>query len=379
MRASAADAAFANAVTAHATLQEDLGGGGHPGVYVVPVALAIAEQRRCSGLQLLTALVVGYEAADRISRAAPAAMQAMGFRLVPTVGVFGAAAAAGTLLKLQPERMSAAFDLAANMAGGLYQAFWDGTMEGYFHAGFSARSGLVAANIADSGAMTSHQTLEGAHGFFRTFGQGAGNPEALTAPVTEDLAILQTRSKPFPACALNQDTMLMIRALRPKQLEFEDIVRLVLTRPVSGMNSLDAPGLVGEPPYTNMLQAQMSAKFTAIATLLARAVESVGYFRDSFADATVEALARKTELVTHSEERILLEVHMRDGRLIKLDTANAPVLQWESNVAERFLRFAAPVLKTAAASICSVVEELEAVPDVETLMSLTRLHGASDV
>lgn len=65
--AAAADAAFVNAVTSHATVQADCGGGGHPETFVVPVALALGEQHRRSGKEVLSAIVVGYEAAQRMS------------------------------------------------------------------------------------------------------------------------------------------------------------------------------------------------------------------------------------------------------------------------------------------------------------------------
>jgi 2-methylcitrate dehydratase PrpD len=44
-KAAAADAAFVNAVIGHSTLHEDFGGGGHPGTYIIPAALAGGEER----------------------------------------------------------------------------------------------------------------------------------------------------------------------------------------------------------------------------------------------------------------------------------------------------------------------------------------------
>ncbi|WP_439366119.1 hypothetical protein ACNJYD_09505 [Bradyrhizobium sp. DASA03005] len=46
--AGAADAAFVNAVTSHATGQADCGGGGHLTYFVVSVSLAVGQQLRCS-------------------------------------------------------------------------------------------------------------------------------------------------------------------------------------------------------------------------------------------------------------------------------------------------------------------------------------------
>jgi 2-methylcitrate dehydratase PrpD len=69
-RAGVPGVAFANAVAANALDIDDCGiyTWGHPGAQVVPVALALAEQGRLSGRELLTAIVVGYEVAFRAGR-----------------------------------------------------------------------------------------------------------------------------------------------------------------------------------------------------------------------------------------------------------------------------------------------------------------------
>ena len=118
-KAAAADAAFVNAVLGHSTLHEDVGGGGHPGTYIIPVALAVGEGRGGAGQDLLTAVITGYEAAARLTQAVPPELMARGFRAVPALGVFGAVAAADKIMRLTEEPMAAALDLAANMAGGL--------------------------------------------------------------------------------------------------------------------------------------------------------------------------------------------------------------------------------------------------------------------
>lgn len=113
-RYSAADAAFANAVTGHCSLREDYGPGGHPGTYVVPSALAAADLVGAGGELVVKALVAGYEAVGLVSEATSPAFRAQGFRLVPVIGVFGAAVAAGVALGLDARALSVAFGLAAD-------------------------------------------------------------------------------------------------------------------------------------------------------------------------------------------------------------------------------------------------------------------------
>lgn len=371
--ASASDAAFVNAVSSHTALQEDFGGGGHPGTFVVPTALAAGERLRRSGNEVLRAIVIGYEIGDRLQTAVPQEMHARGFRMVPTVGAIAAAGTAAALLRLRIEPMASAFDIAANMAGGLYQGFVEGTMEGYLHAGFAARSGVFAARLAEAGIETSMYTLEGDYGFFRTFGGVDGNPEPLLMPCHGELAIERARSKPFPACALNQDTMLMVRALRPAGLSFADVSEIRLVRPGGGINGVDAPGVLGEPPYRNMLQAQMSAKFTAVATLLSRPVETVAYFRDSFADPEVAALCGRTTWVRHEGDSPGLELELRNGERLVMSVNDVPDMRWaEDGVRERFAQIASAQLGDRVREVRDAVLRLDKTADVRELMQLLK-------
>jgi hypothetical protein len=49
------------------------------------------------------------------------------FRSTPVFGPFGAAAAAGKLLKLDEDQLTSALGFAANFAGGMTQCWLDGT------------------------------------------------------------------------------------------------------------------------------------------------------------------------------------------------------------------------------------------------------------
>jgi 2-methylcitrate dehydratase PrpD len=366
-KAAAADAAFVNAVLGHSTLHEDVGGGGHPGTYIIPVALAVGEGRGGAGQDLLTAVITGYEAAARLTQAVPPEMMARGFRAVPALGVFGAAAAAGKIRRLTEEPMAAALDLAANLAGGLYQGFCEGTMEGYFHAGFAARNGILAADLAEAGADTSCLTLEGPHGFFQTFGGAQGNPAALLG-AGDGFGIRRVLRKPFPACALNQETMLLATSLGRTSIAARDIEKIVIRRPVAGLNSFTAPGVRSDPPYTNMLQAQMAAKFTVVASLLGRPVEDVGYYRDSYGDPEVAEVARRTELVAEARQGGAVEVYLKGGQKVKISGDVSGELKPDIEMMrEKFRNLASAILGNRTKEV------------LETIMSLGCVHNIRDL
>jgi 2-methylcitrate dehydratase PrpD len=89
-RTSAAWAALANGTAAHAVELDDVTTESslHPGVAVIPAAVALAQELGSSSVRLLEAIVAGYEVTMRVGNALnPASAYARGFH--PT-GVAGA-------------------------------------------------------------------------------------------------------------------------------------------------------------------------------------------------------------------------------------------------------------------------------------------------
>jgi len=84
----------------------------HPGVHLFPAALALAEDRRTSGSELLAAFLAGYEVAVRVGRATHLREAVHPFG---THAIIGTAAAASRLLRLNVEEIVQAL----NLAGGI--------------------------------------------------------------------------------------------------------------------------------------------------------------------------------------------------------------------------------------------------------------------
>ena len=141
----------------------------HPGVVIWPAALAMAEFVKCTGEELLTAVLVGYETAIRIGMSIQPEHSLRGFQGTPTCGVFGAAAACARLLKLSPEGCSNALGIAATFSCGLSQFFVSGSDIKRFHAGKAAANGVEAALLAHAGLTGPHDAIEGTQGFARAF------------------------------------------------------------------------------------------------------------------------------------------------------------------------------------------------------------------
>src|SRR5215472_16756351 len=167
-------AALLNGVAGHALDYDDVSASltGHPSVVVLPAALAAAELMGASGAALLAAYVAGVEVTAKLGLAIGPAHYRMGWHATSTLGTLGAAMAAGTLLRLDAERLTNALAIAVSMASGSRQNF--GTMTKPLHAGHAARCGVAAARLAGRGLTGDPTALEAPFGLFALMSAGEG-------------------------------------------------------------------------------------------------------------------------------------------------------------------------------------------------------------
>jgi 2-methylcitrate dehydratase PrpD len=119
----AINAAFANASCAHALDMDDghRFGALHPGVAIVPAALAAAELARAHPKALLAGMVAGYEIMIRLGAAITPSSLNRGFHITGITGVYGAAAACAKIMNLNQEETAGALGMAGLQASGLIQ------------------------------------------------------------------------------------------------------------------------------------------------------------------------------------------------------------------------------------------------------------------
>ena len=193
-------AAMFNAAACHALEMDDSDRAGysHPGVMVIPPAMAVAEWRRCSGKALLTACVAGYEVMLRIGAAAGAEHYSI-WHTTATTGVFGAAISTGKMLKLGRQSLGDAFGNAGTLASGLWQFNRSGAMSKVLHAGRGVANGLLAACLAETGFTGAKNILEGAQGFFAGYAPGPVK-NSLFADFGSVWRTDGVSFKPYPCC-----------------------------------------------------------------------------------------------------------------------------------------------------------------------------------
>ena len=197
---SAAEAAFLNGSLGNIFEMDDVHRASilHAGDVVIPAALACAQEENTSPVRLLEAIVGGYEVALRIGTAAAADGYSAWYNS-GTCGVFGAAYAAGHLLRLPGAQMIDALGQAGMMASGIWQCRLEPTYSKQLATAHAAQSGVIAARLAAAGFPGAKQILEGELGFFGTYYPLA---EASTVLVNADGSwrIHDVSFKPWPAC-----------------------------------------------------------------------------------------------------------------------------------------------------------------------------------
>jgi len=170
-RVDIASAALLNGISSHTFDFDDthLKTIIHPGGPVASALLALAELKgdAVSGRALVDALVLGIDVACRVGNAIYPDHYDRGWHITGSTGMLGAAAACARLLGLDEQRTTMALGIAASQPVGLREQF--GTMTKPLHPGAAARTGLMAALMAQHGFTASPRALEAPRGLMQVF------------------------------------------------------------------------------------------------------------------------------------------------------------------------------------------------------------------
>jgi 2-methylcitrate dehydratase PrpD len=216
-RATAAYAAYANGTFGHSCEYDDAHFDcGHPGVCVIPAALAVAERERADGKALLTAIVAGYQSMVWSQGPVNRRTLDIGWHGMKVGGVFGAAAAAAKLLGLGALQITHALAIAGSDASGTMEYDQSGGEVKRFHAGMASRAGVQAAMLAQAGLTGPITIFEGPRGIHRLFSEGRPHdPESFW---TGRFHIMNTMVKLHPMVGTVHaplDALDMVLARRP--------------------------------------------------------------------------------------------------------------------------------------------------------------------
>ncbi|MDD9208005.1 MmgE/PrpD family protein [Georgenia sp. 10Sc9-8] len=314
-------AAFVNGAQGHALDFDDCTGslGGHPSVAVLPAALAMAEQQRVTGRELLTAYVIGFEVAAKLGRAVNFEHYDRGWHPTATLGVFGAAAAAAKLLRLDARTTATALSIAASTAAGMKANF--GTATKPMQAGRAAQNGIFAARLASLGADANTGAFEHEQGFGNLFnGAGRFDGERAVSAIENPWDLLDPGLiiKRYPCCASTHgaaDAAVQLHERLPSTSSVEAVH--VWTHP-RRLRHTDRPSV-----HTGF-EAKFSVQYVVARALHAGHVGLADFSPEALAEPAVASLMSRTHAAPMPEERwgvdhfpAEVEVALTDGNRLQ--------------------------------------------------------------
>jgi 2-methylcitrate dehydratase PrpD len=375
----AIDAVLPNSVAAHCTLQDDWlpVSHSHIGAAVIPTALAVCEEEGRTGRELIEGIVAGYDVEDRVGCLSVATF-ARGFRPSSVYAYFGAAAAAGKLMRLEKEQMANALGCAGSMCGGVLQPWKEGSMEWSFQEAFASRSGIVAACLAHDGLSGSRSIFEGPCGVNRSFsGTNADEHDALNE-LGKHFHIEDTCFKRFPTGGANQGSASVAYSLRKKH-SFDDrtITRVDVDIPKAGTHErMNYAGVDYAGPFHNFDQCLISKQF-AIAMNLRTGDMRTADIEEARRDESFVALARKINLFEVADLHgwdLRMRIHFQDGSTIEGDGSDIDKrqlsLSWTDAV-EKFTLVTRGISHDALTR--QIVETINAIDTLDSITPLTMM------
>ena len=270
-RLPAPAAAQINGAMAHALDYDDVmdhGGSIHPGASVLAASLAAASVRGdASGKDLILAAALGLDVACRIALASPLDR---GWHRTSVMGVFGATAAAASLLCLPGEQVLHAFGIAYSQAAGNRQCILDGALTKRLQAGLGASGGVFAAMLAREGFTGATNIFGGRYGFLELYQPNGSDIAQLTRQLGQAWRGDELSFKPYPCGRPLHAAIDAALALR-EALAGEPIATLTITSDKLTHADAFESGPVKRRP-TQIVEAQFALPFLVAAALVHGAV-----------------------------------------------------------------------------------------------------------
>jgi 2-methylcitrate dehydratase PrpD len=312
-RADCLDAALLNG-TAGTWLELNEGNliaKGHPGIQVLPAALALAQESGASGEALLMAIAVGYEVSSRISRAAQ-----MKLSVHPhgTWGTLGAAVAAGRLKRFDDRRMRELLNVSATMGMATSrQTLLDGATVRNIFTGHSGYMGLMAARLVECGFTGEADSPASIYG--KVLADGF-DPAKATEGLGREWILAQGYFKLHPTGRYVHSAIdaLEDALYRSGPLDLAKIERIEV-------RAYKLAAMLKEKRVTSSFGARFSVPF-ALATILHRGRSELAAFEQAAVDnPAIQALAARVDVQEEAgytarypaEQRVELRIIMSDG------------------------------------------------------------------
>ena len=323
-RLSAALAALVNGTAVHALDYDDDPAACHIGAVVIPAALAMAEQVDASPMRFLTAVIAGYDVTTRIGEAVDSdQLYLRGFHPTAVCGVFGAAAAAASVLGLDAATTAQALGIAGSFSSGNQEFLAEGAMTKRLQAGKASHDGVIAAQLAQTGLTGPRAVLDGRYGFWRY--SESLDPARFTRALGQRWVVGEVFVKKHASCLGNAPALdRVLEILRDEKLAPGDVAEIRLGVRASTLTMIGEPREVRVRPQT-MLDAQMSLPFSLAVAMIDGEAGITQFAPERLHDPAVLAIADRIHAYAHpdlasakaGDLTSYLELTTQDGRCFR--------------------------------------------------------------
>ncbi|MGH8617744.1 MAG: MmgE/PrpD family protein [Burkholderiales bacterium] len=303
-------AAFLNSMTA-AALDYDSVNTVHADMVALPAALALAERQQASGREFLTAFILGNDLCGRLGGSLTG--QHKGWFTTSIYGVFGAAAAAARLLKLDAATTTHALGIALSQSAGTQQSNIEQALTKRLQGAFSARGGVFSALLAARGITAPREAFEGKFGLYQLYQEG--DPAKVLDGLGKRFQHEQTALKKYPCCACSHASLDAALALiREHDLQADEVTAIEIVHSPMMHRLVGAPF---DPKDNPQVTAQFSAQYAMASALLHRKLGIAEIQDAAVLDPRVKPIAQRVKIVvdeTNKGSRVPATVTLTTAR-----------------------------------------------------------------
>lgn len=382
-RVAAQNAAWVNSTLANA-LDFDDTLHGHPGATTFPVALALGEREDASGEDFVAAVAAGYEIAVRsLVSMQPMVPRFEGQWDLGTLQTYGAAAAAGRILRFSGRDIETLFGLASATAPvplPRKERELQGPRSMVKSAyGWASMAAVMAADLVAAGFSGPNAAFDGTMGFWRMLEDDSGGSR-LTDNLGEDWAVLKAEFKPFMACRFLHPAIQAFQEILDSEHPQDEEIKSI---------SVHSYRMLGDEYHfrsrpESVIDAQFSLPYL-LATMAVFGELGLGsYEQETLSNERILSLADRVEFVIDDEydsafpDKYGARVAVKMGSGYKVSrgvdhphgSADSPLS--DSELVRKFRKLAQPVLSQEnASSLLSLIKALPStrVRDLASAMS----------
>lgn len=364
--------------------------GNHPGE-LIPAVIALAERQGSSGMDVIRAIVLGYELSARFNdscadvNAELPTIEAKGWN-ADSRGAIIMPLVAGRMLGLTKAQMANAIGIngSHNMILGILDASGEPySMTKNLRFPRTAHSGVISAMMAAKGYTGPTRIMEGNKGFISTVMHGEFDVAALTAPV-EKFLILETIYKAVAADASTHGHVnATLELVKQHNIQPEDVIKVNIK---AGSRCVEHTGDAIKKYPQNKESADHSSYYLTAIAILDRKVGPNQYTPEKW--TSPQALALIDKVTFEADPSLdqfgragISEIHTRQGQIytkrIDYPTGDPRNRMSDAELEDKFRDMAQPFMSSKRMD--ELIETIYSLDKLTTIDQLTKLFAFDGV